>query len=74
MPLRDVLRSTAVLLAIVLPSCAGSAGSDVPAVAARVDSLADALFDTQLALNPEIGTGRGLPDAEHGRITDNSLA
>jgi uncharacterized protein (DUF885 family) len=39
-----------------------------------VDSLADALFDTQLALYPEIGTGRGLPNAEHGRITDNSMA
>jgi uncharacterized protein (DUF885 family) len=74
MPFRDVFRSTAVLLAFVLPSCASPGSGDVPAVAARVDSLADALFDAQLALFPEIGTGRGLPDAAHGRITDNSLA
>lgn len=44
------------------------------ALASRVDSLADTYFATQLALYPELGTDQGLPEAEHGRITDNSLA
>jgi uncharacterized protein (DUF885 family) len=65
----------ALLLAALLQGCDAATGDrDSPALAARVDSLADALFDTQLALYPEIGTGRGLPNAEHGRITDNSMA
>ncbi|HEX5074926.1 MAG TPA: DUF885 domain-containing protein [Gemmatimonadaceae bacterium] len=46
---------------------------DAPAIAARVDSLADRYFDTRLVLYPEIGTEEGLPNAEHGRIRDNSL-
>ena len=62
------------LLAAQLQGCTRPGNGDVPAVAAQVDSLADALFDTQLALSPEIGTGRGLSSAEHGRITDNSVA
>lgn len=44
--------------------------SDIPA---RVDSLADALFAARLAIEPELGTDQGLPNAEHGRISDNSL-
>ena len=47
---------------------------DTSGLAARVDSLADRYFDTRLAIYPEIGTVEGLPNAEHGRITDNSLA
>ena len=42
-------------------------------LAAQVDRLADSLFDAQLALYPEMGTQLGLPGADHGRITDNSL-
>jgi uncharacterized protein (DUF885 family) len=76
MPSRVFLRSIpVVLLVALLQGCAPSGDqAPPPPLAARVDSLADALFDTQLALFPEIGTGRGLPSAEHGRITDNSLA
>jgi uncharacterized protein (DUF885 family) len=62
------------LVAALLQSCTRSDGGRPQPLAAQVDALADALFDTQLALNPEIGTARGLPNAEHGRITDNSLA
>ena len=40
---------------------------------ARVDSLADAYFDANLAINPEVGTDQGLVNAEHGRIRDNSM-
>lgn len=47
---------------------------DVTALAARVDSLADALLDAQLAIRPETGTELGVANAEHGRITDNSLS
>lgn len=42
--------------------------------AARVDSLADAYWETYLDINPEEGTASGLPTADHARIHDNSLA
>jgi uncharacterized protein (DUF885 family) len=66
--------AAALLLTALLPAC-GPTGEPAPTgLVTSVDSLADALFDARLALNPEIGTDRGLPNAEHGRITDNSLA
>ncbi len=75
------MRRTAsvLLLAAALQTSAACTRSTPPdagvtALAIRVDSLADALFDTRLALQPEIGTEQGLPNAEHGRISDNSLA
>ena len=43
-------------------------------LAARVDSLADAFFDGNLELNPELYTSYGLANADHSRIRDNSLA
>jgi uncharacterized protein (DUF885 family) len=45
---------------------------DTSALAARVDSLATAVFEAELRENPETGTEFGLPSAEHGRIRDNS--
>jgi uncharacterized protein (DUF885 family) len=55
-------------------ACARTASSDSARVATRVDSLADAVFATRLSVEPEFGTTSGLANAEHGRITDNSLA
>ncbi|NOT06985.1 MAG: DUF885 domain-containing protein [Gemmatimonadales bacterium] len=64
------------VVAVLLASsaCAPSPDQDTAALAARVDSLADALFDSTVAVNPEAGTAQGLANAEHGRITDNSIA
>lgn len=73
-------RSAALLLLAAtvpaVPACNRPAPADsgAAALAARVDSLADALFDTRLSLQPEMGTEEGLATAEHGRISDNSLA
>jgi uncharacterized protein (DUF885 family) len=60
---------------VLLASCGreSSSGSAGSAVAVRVDSLADALFEATFAIQPEAGTAEGLLDAEHGRIQDNSL-
>jgi uncharacterized protein (DUF885 family) len=55
-------------------SCDSRPPNGTSELPARVDSLASALFDAQLALSPEIGTSQGLPNADHGRIADNSLA
>ena len=46
--------------------------SDTSALAARVDSLATAVLQAELAENPETGTELGIPSAAHGRIRDNS--
>lgn len=45
---------------------------DNGALRARVDSLATAVLEAEVAANPELGTEWGLPNAEHGRIRDNS--
>lgn len=59
---------------VALVGCTRTATQDATAIATRVDSLADAVFAARLALEPEFGTDAGLANAEHGRITDNSLA
>jgi uncharacterized protein (DUF885 family) len=61
-------------LLLLAVGCARAPVVDTSAVAARVDQLADTLFDTQLTLRPEMGTELGIQGAQHGRITDNSLA
>jgi hypothetical protein len=71
-PIRNALLVAATLHVVV--GFSRPPGAGVPTLADRVDSLADALVGTRLALYPEIGTELGLPNAEHGRVTDNSLA
>ncbi len=64
------------LLATLLAAaaCTRPAPNEPNQLAARVDSLADAVFATRLTLEPESGTSSGLTNADHGRITDNSPA
>lgn len=57
-----------------LSACAPSPKPPPAALAARVDSLAQALLDTLVAYTPEMGTAEGMAGAEHGRISDNSAA
>jgi uncharacterized protein (DUF885 family) len=71
MYVRAAIRAAALLLA--LDGCTRPEMSTAT-LAARVDSLADAYFDTNLEFNPEIGTDFGLEGADHSRIRDNSLA
>jgi uncharacterized protein (DUF885 family) len=59
---------------VSLVGCTAPARPDAATLATRVDSLADAAFAARLALEPEFGSGARLANAEHGRITDNSLA
>jgi uncharacterized protein (DUF885 family) len=63
------------LAAIVVATsgCARSDGDSNAGLATRVDSLADAYFDANLTIYPEIGTEQGLANADHGRIRDNSI-
>src|SRR5688572_21409170 len=65
-----------VLLACLLVACGEAPlpapASDTSALAARVDSLATAVLQAELAENPETGTELGVPSAAHGRIRDNS--
>ncbi len=65
-------------IALILGAALHATGGPPPStqstsLAAQVDRLADSLFDTQLALYPEMGTQLGLSGADHARITDNSL-
>jgi uncharacterized protein (DUF885 family) len=64
------------LLAALLACARGQndAASATTSSAARVDSLADRYFATQLEIEPERATSNGLVGASHDRITDNSLA
>jgi uncharacterized protein (DUF885 family) len=64
-------RSLAALL--LLASCGRAPAADTDALAARVDSLANALIDLQLRDSPEFGTSSGISGVDHGRISDNSL-
>lgn len=43
-------------------------------IARQVNALADELMAVGLKRTPELGTFYGLPNAEHGRMSDNSLA
>ncbi len=52
------------------PSAPGSAAEGADRVTRIADEFVAAFFDRV----PEAGTRRGLPDADHGRVTDNSLA
>ena len=60
-----------ILLAVAACTAEGERSAQL---AARVDSLADAYFDANLELNPELYTGFGITGADHSRIRDNSLA
>lgn len=68
-----MVRSICAAVAAALAACA-EPPDERAALSARVDSLADALVDTRLAIAPELGTIEGLANADHGRIRDNSLA
>lgn len=59
---------------LVAAGCSGTSGFDLVALGVRVDSLADALYEHQLAVNPERATSLGLTAGDHGRIRDNSPA
>ena len=59
--------------ALFLLAGCGRQAADVDALAARVDSLADAAIDLQLSESPEFGTSSGIAGVDHGRISDNSL-
>lgn len=71
---RTTARHLCAATLLVLSACAMPQGESAASLAARVDSLADAFFDARLAIHPELGTELGLPNAEHDRIRDNSLA
>lgn len=73
-PVPDVAPPSRVSLVAALLACAACAPPEPApeALAARVDSLADAALDEMLIHHPEMGTQLGLAEAEHGRITDNS--
>jgi uncharacterized protein (DUF885 family) len=64
----------ATLLAMFLVGACASADERRASLAIRVDSLADAFFDANLELNPELNTSFGLANADHSGIRDNSLA
>ena len=72
MTLRNRLLPLIALSAVT--ACAPSPDDATDALAARVDSLADAAFDASIAFHPEDGTAQGLAGAQHGRISDNSAA
>jgi len=59
---------------LLAAACSGGSGFDLVALGVRVDSLADALYHHQLAVNPERATSLGLTTGDHGRIRDNSPA
>jgi len=63
-----------IALTCLLAACGRAPTPADTALAARVDSLASAVLNAKLAASPEMGTEEGLPDAEHGRIRDNSAA
>ncbi len=67
-----MLKSLGILLAIGMTVTAYQAPSTPPAVAATI-ALADEVVAAFKRHFPELGTYLGLPDAEHGRISDNSL-
>lgn len=67
-----LLRQSVAALCL-LAGCGGQS-ADLDALAARVDSLADAAIDLQLSESPEFGTSSGIAGVDHGRISDNSLA
>jgi uncharacterized protein (DUF885 family) len=71
---RPALSALSALTLVVTIACSGEggAGSDPAALAARVDSLADAVYQARYDINPEDGTADGLLHAEHGRIKDNT--
>jgi uncharacterized protein (DUF885 family) len=50
-----------------------SPAKEIKPPAEEMRALADDLVASIKRHNPEIGTVLGLPDAEHGRVTDNSL-
>jgi hypothetical protein len=62
----------ALLGTLALAACEPGGGADLE-LAARVDSLATAYWQTYIEIYPEEGTTSGLANAEHGRIRDNSL-
>jgi uncharacterized protein (DUF885 family) len=65
-----MLKTLAFLLALALASQAPSTPPAATATAALADEMV-AAFKRHV---PELGTYLGLPDAEHGRLSDNSLA
>ena len=67
-----MLKSLGILLAIGITVTAYQAPSTPPAAAATV-ALADEVVAAFKRHFPELGTYLGLPDAEHGRTSDNSL-
>lgn len=67
-----MLKSLGIFLAIGITVTAYQAPSTPPAAAATV-ALADEMVAAFKRHFPELGTYLGLPDAEHGRISDNSL-
>ena len=67
-------RLAASLFVMLLISACASEDERRASLAARVDSIADAFFDANLELNPELYTSFGLANADHSRIRDNSLA
>ena len=68
------MRLTASLLTAALSAGCTSESARTASLAARVDSIADAFFDANLELNPELYTSFGLANADHSRIRNNSLA
>ena len=67
-----MLKTLGILLALGMTTAAYQAPSTPPAAAATV-ALADEMVAAFKRHFPELGTYLGLPDAEHGRIADNSL-
>lgn len=61
--------------AMLIAACGGSARSPSPApdAASGVTRLADEYVDAYFERSPEAATRRGLPDADHGAVEDNSL-
>jgi len=70
-PLARGAGAVVMVAALLVAGC--ERGTDTVALAARVDSLATAYWQTYIDIFPEEGTTNGLANAEHGRIRDNTL-
>ena len=67
------MRSVATLVLMLAGSGCTSERKQRALLAVRIDSIADAYFDANLELNPELYTGYGITGADHSRLRDNSL-
>jgi len=54
------------------PAAAPATRAD--SIARQVNTLADEMVALAMKRSPELGTFYGMPDADHGRLSDNSLA